>query len=145
MEPRQGSVVVQKRFPHDDRAVSPVVGTIIMIAITVVLAGTIFVIAQQLRDDVSRDDYPNIQFVSNEAQNTLTVHSIKSWTGGELRWSDTVIDDATVLVDGCSDVNGNPLDGTDLVSVGDVLHCNAGKVTISYPATNQVIFLKDFL
>ena len=67
-----------KRDPRDDRAVSPVIGVILMVAITVILAAVIGTFVLQLGDDVQANPQAGISF-SNEAGNTveITINSIQ--------------------------------------------------------------------
>jgi flagellin-like protein len=67
-----------KRDPEDDRAVSPVIGVILMVAITVILAAVIGTFVLQLGDDVQANPQAGISF-SNEAANTveITINSIQ--------------------------------------------------------------------
>lgn len=59
------------RLRHGQEAVSPVIGVILMIAITVVVAGVLFVIVKQVGD--TNTQAPSIQFVRDNQNGQLTV------------------------------------------------------------------------
>ncbi len=59
-------------MPHlirNEKAVSPVIAIILMVAITVVLAGTLWLMVVDTGDDVERDMYGNIEVDINENYN----------------------------------------------------------------------------
>ena len=53
------------RFPPDDRGVSPVIGTILMVAIAVVLAAVMFVVVTQITKSKG-DSPPDMAFIRDE-------------------------------------------------------------------------------
>ncbi len=61
-----------KRPLRDNEAVSPVIGVILMVAITVVLAAVVFVLVQQLGASGSNVG-PNLGMQSNDADDQVTV------------------------------------------------------------------------
>lgn len=58
-------------YKADEEAVSPVVGVILMVAITVVLAAVVFVLVNNLGK--GGENKPNIGFAQNSAARTLTI------------------------------------------------------------------------
>jgi flagellin-like protein len=73
----------------DDSAVSPVIATILMVAITVVVAATVFVISQQL--GVGTDQPATLAFRTEDAQDRVKVISTSSdvdWADIQVRLSD---------------------------------------------------------
>ena len=109
---------------QDTEAVSPVIGVILMVAITVVLAAVVFVLVQGLSQDKA-DATPVIQF--QKGGNNLTV--VSSPPG--LNFSD-------LNVVGCSTVPA----GT--IEAGDKIAGCAGDVTIGYKPTNTLIYSTTF-
>ena len=61
-------------FRLDDEAVSPVIGVILMVAITVVLAAVVFVLVTKLSGN-NTDNTPSIGFNSSTAAKSVTVTS----------------------------------------------------------------------
>ena len=61
-------------FKASDEAVSPVIGVILMVAITVVLAAVVFVLVSNLSKN-SNTAAPNITFNQNNSGHTLTIVS----------------------------------------------------------------------
>jgi flagellin-like protein len=61
-------------FKANDEAVSPVIGVILMVAITVVLAAVVFVLVSNLSKN-SNQSAPNISFNQDKAGKTLTIIS----------------------------------------------------------------------
>ncbi|MGM0606443.1 MAG: type IV pilin [Halobacteriota archaeon] len=80
-----------QRLLHDDSAVSPVIGTILMVAITVILAAVIGTFVLGFGDDI--DSTPNSKLdVSNDSASTVTL----THNGGD----QLDLSEVTVLVDG---------------------------------------------
>src|SRR5437867_2777161 len=63
-------------FRSDEEAVSPVVGVILMVAITVVLAAVVFVLVNNLGKGSSAK--PTIGFLQDQTAHTLTVNSAET-------------------------------------------------------------------
>jgi flagellin-like protein len=61
-------------FKANDEAVSPVIGVILMVAITVVLAAVVFVLVSNLSKN-SNQSAPNISFNQNKSAKTLSIIS----------------------------------------------------------------------
>ena len=96
---------------RNEEAVSPVIATILMVAITVVLAGVLYVWASSLADDSTGGGLDKYQFDDRDASGTMSdageeqlVH-IKMTAGEPLSWSVLKI---TIVVD-----NGNSLTCVD--------------------------------
>lgn len=118
-------------MPENDEAVSPIVGTILMVAIAVVLAGVLFVLVSGIGQTNQRA--PAVQFLRDNSNGELTV--IKSY-----RPIDLTKMEVKISHDGKLHYNSNPAvalvanvfapfsstSGTDLLA-GDVLRfCTVG-------------------
>jgi flagellin-like protein len=103
---------------RNDEAVSPVIATILMVAITVVLAGVLYVWASSLADDSTGGGLDKYQFSSRDAADTMSdaageklVH-IKMTNGDGLSWSVLKV---SIVVDGGNNlvcVDASKDDGT---------------------------------
>ena len=110
-------------FNSDDRAVSPVIGVILMVAITVILAAVIGTFVLGLGDSLG-DSQPTAQLnVDTSASGNLTIEH----NGGDsIDYADLELnaDGNTVVLSEANDSSGSTIgDGT--LSVGDT-------VTVSY-------------
>jgi flagellin-like protein len=75
-------------FKHNDEAVSPVIGVILMVAITVVLAAVVFVLVSNLGGD--SNTAPAISWNKNESSDELSVVTASSnadWANLEISFS----------------------------------------------------------
>jgi flagellin-like protein len=115
-----------QNFRRDDEAVSPVIGVILMVAITVVLAAVVFVMVNNLGDQA--EPAPPMSF-SRDVSNS-EVMLVRGPTG--LDWSH-------ITVTGCTDWV-QPASG--LVSAGTKIGpCEAGDtVTIIHNASNTLLY-----
>ena len=113
-------------FHVDERAVSPVIAVILMVAITVVLAATVFVL---VADIGTREIPPSIGFTVDTTEDTLTVTSV-SVNG--LTWGD-------IVVEGC-DKPGNET----IVDAGDSLTNCTGNVKVVHTPSNTLIYSAKF-
>lgn len=106
----------------NENAVSPVIAVILMVAITVILAATVFVLLTNLKPE---NPAPAISFT--KGQNDLTVS--KAPTG--ISWTD-------IHVTGCTKpTNGN-------VTAGDTLTSCNGTVKIIHLPTNTLLYETRF-
>lgn len=110
----------------DTNAVSPVIAVILMVAITVVLAATVFVL---VADIGTNQPAPSVSFTVDSVADTLTVSSVSTnaLTWGELR------------VNGCT-----PPDGNSTVDAADVLTGCTGQVTVVHINSNTMIYTARF-
>ena len=80
---------------RNEEAVSPVIATILMVAITVVLAGVLYVWASSLAGDSTGDGLDTFQFEGRDAAGTVTddintqddLVYVKMTQGKDLSWS----------------------------------------------------------
>jgi len=118
-------------FNSNDEAVSPVIGVILMVAITVVLAAVVFVLVSNLGD--SSEDAPDISFSKDSSEHTLTV--VKADAGSD--WAD-------FSAGGCA--SDTPTNGA--VGAGDVVTITATTFpctyTLTHDATNTLVYSTTF-
>ena len=81
----------------NEEAVSPVIATILMVAITVVLAGVLYVWASQLAEGNTDGDFSMYDFEVNSAGTTFTTGTgeaivyVSLDAGDELSWSTVIV------------------------------------------------------
>ena len=81
----------------NEEAVSPVIATILMVAITVVLAGVLYVWASQLAEGNTDGDFSMYDFEVNSAGTTLSTESgealvyVSLDAGEDLSWSTVIV------------------------------------------------------
>lgn len=110
----------------DTSAVSPVIAVILMVAITVVLAATVFVLVSDIGGNV-QDATPAMSFQQDIANGNLTVTQATR----NHDWS-------AFTVTGCSTVP------TGTVDAGDRLSGCAGDVTIRHNPSNSLVYSGRF-
>ncbi len=131
-----------QKFRSEEDAVSPVIGVILMVAITVVLAAVIFVLVNDLGG--ADEDAPSLSFSKDNDACTLTV--VKAPTGPTSTWGDFKIVNTTAAA------AAHPTDGVD---AGDTLNfdtdagtaggqCSGVKVTITHTGTNTLVYETTF-
>lgn len=115
-----------RTFDMDERGVSPVIAVILMVAITVVLAATVFVLVADLE---ANPPPPAMSFTPDSVEGTLTVVGVSS---SGLTWGD-------LAVTGCQ----APPDNTS-VDAGDKLTNCTGDVTVVHRSSNQLVYMARF-
>ena len=123
-------------FKQADEAVSPVIGVILMVAITVVLAAVVFVLVSNLSD--SGDQAPQMSFTkdpdSDGTGGTLTLISVSE---GGLLWSGFTLGGTAT---GCT-ID----DSTGSVTAGDTITCTGdGTINVVHTATNSLAYKGEF-
>ena len=111
---------------QNQEAVSPVIGVILMVAITVVLATVVFIMVNRLSQDHA-DETPQTVWTQNQDNGTLTVFSSppnQAWTDYE--------------VSGCTTVP------TGAMTAGQQITGCTGNVLIRYVPTNTVSWQGTF-
>ncbi|MGB1586959.1 MAG: type IV pilin [Thermoplasmatota archaeon] len=114
-------------FKNNEEAVSPVIGVILMVAITVVLAAVVFVLVSDLGGD--SESAPSLSFQKDTAGQDLTVIKVSN---GPIAWSE-------LTVSGCTAV---PTTGN--VGAGDVIGTCSGDVTIVHDPTDTLLYSTTF-
>ncbi|HUR62116.1 MAG TPA: type IV pilin [Candidatus Thermoplasmatota archaeon] len=150
-------------FKANDEAVSPVIGVILMVAITVVLAAVVFVLVSNLSKGANTAS-PQVAFTKDEnganPGGSLTVVSV---TNGPILLKNVVLGGTAVAADGgnCK-INNVAIattkaleasTGTATLKAGDQISCAAGgtpaatgigTITISETGTNTLLYTGDF-
>jgi len=101
-----------KKFTEGDRAVSPVIGIILMVAITVILAAVIGTFVLGLGDSVTGETAPQASWETADGPNSSVVVAHNGGDSVEASNLDVTIDDSPVPSENVSD----PFSGT--VSAG---------------------------
>ena len=148
-----------RKFKDKDDAVSAVIGVILMVAITVAIAATVYVYVSGMIG-TSPETTPNMQFVKDSTNTKLTVASADP---GNLAWSDFVV--SVQNESGGSTWNSTDTGGAgptllvtnypsgDTVTAGDIIKLHATDtttefdeltVTIRHTPTNTLIGTWDF-
>lgn len=124
-----------QKFVQNDEAVSPVIGVILMVAITVVLAAVVFVLVSDLGD--TGDAAPSISFNDDQAAGTTTV--IKADTG--LDWGDFTVTIADGTATTCAVAgNSGSVDAGDTLTVSQSGGAGTCILSISHTATNTLLY-----
>lgn len=110
-----------KHLRTNEEAVSPVIGVILMVAITVVLAAVVYVLVSDLGGDPQAT--PFVQMQGNGDGDYTVLRADKG-----LEWEDMV-------VTGCTTVPTGPLDA------GDVLLGCSDSANMVHRETNAVVWL----
>jgi flagellin-like protein len=116
----------KRKLRDDTKAVSPVIAVILMVAITVVLAATVFVLVTDIQAGNSKAG-PQIAWRENQADDTLTVQQAP--TG--LNWTQ-------FTVQGCTGVPTGTLDA------GDTVTGCSGAVTVRHNPSNSLVYQGRF-
>ena len=108
-----------KKFKQQDNSVSSVIGVILMVAITVAIAATVYVYVSGMLSGGSQKT-PDIAFIMDNANQRLTVTKVSATN---IPWSDLYITS-----------EGTPImhNTTAYVTAGDYISNCTGVVTISY-------------
>ena len=137
-----------KKLVKNDKAVSPVVGVILMVAVTIVLAATIYVWVSHMSSPAAAAPSINLRgtFSSDGKTLTLTVISVQ----GDARWDDLDIKVPNGLTpkiykDGTEVTTG-------MVEAGDYIEINVSSfsgseitVQIVHVPSNSVIYEDTFI
>jgi archaeal type IV pilus assembly protein PilA len=104
--------------PEQERAVSPVIGVILMVAITVIFAAVIATFVLDMGDSVSQEAQAGIEVSSSD--DTVTANWISSGNAEDVDLSVEVVgtDNSNVDSDDLDEYDVDPADG-DLDSSGD--------------------------
>ncbi len=128
-------------FKQNDEAVSPVIGVILMVAITVVLAAVVFVLVSNLGK--GSEKAPNVSFNKDSSARTLTV--VQADPG--VNWDDFTVS-GTCITGTAPTINGlsYATNSADTVSGGDVIGgCTAGStLSFTHTATNSLVYTTTF-
>ena len=125
-------------FKQNDEAVSPVIGVILRVAITVVLAAVVFVLVSNLGE--GSESAPNISFNKDSTDQQATVVQAEDADWGDF---DVSPDSCTIERDG----TGFTLSGAS-VEAGDVIDCSASTapftLRVVHSPTNSMVYETTF-
>jgi archaeal type IV pilus assembly protein PilA len=139
-------------FRSEEEAVSPVIGVILMVAITVVLAAVVFVLVQNLSQ--GGESKPDLGFIQNKSQKTLTITSAATadWndieatvSGGAACQADLSSGTASVIA-----TTGKFVAAATTVNANDVITMSGGaagetcSISLRHVPTNQAYGTWDF-
>lgn len=128
-----------KNENQNEEAVSPVIATILMVAITVVLAGVLYVWASQLAEGNTDGDFSMYDFEVNSAGTTLSTSTgeaivyVSLDAGDDLSWSTVIVQmkaDGGVYVE-CTNPDKVAGVGCDITDNDDGKWAFGEEVTIS--------------
>jgi flagellin-like protein len=127
------------RRPDGDSALSPVIGVILLVAITVVLSATVFVVAGRFQEGAAE---PGPHILMETDQGTQEVRVVRG--DGDLDWMDLGFDGSCTPT-----LNGAPFPTASgqAVRAGDVLGCAAGEdleITSSLDEGNALLYSTSF-
>ncbi len=127
-----GKMKANRKFIKGEEAVSAVIGVILMVAITVAIAATVYVYVSGMIG-TSPTVTPNVQFSKNDISNRLLVSSADPTS---LDWSDIE------LVEG-ETISAFP---TGTVTAGDYIEFTSSPdtVTLRYVPTNTLLGTWEF-
>jgi flagellin-like protein len=126
-------------FKQNDEAVSPVIGVILMVAITVVLAAVVFVLVSNLGK--GSEKAPNVSFNKDSSAGHLTVvQADPGHTWAEFAFGGSCTTASTGSKDWTAPSSG------DAVSAGTILgDCDPGEtLSITHTATNSLVYSTTF-
>ena len=138
-------------FRENDEAVSPVIGVILMVAITVVLAAVVFVLVTKL----SGNQTSNTPSISFDVSDTARTAKVINTGGQQLKWGDATnpgiiaacsVDTALPNIS-TKDISGTAVTpGTTLVSAGDIIAgCDAAStLTVRDTVSNTLVYSHTF-
>jgi len=133
-----------RELKDKEDAVSAVIGVILMVAITVAIAATVYVYVSGMIG-TSPQSAPNVQFVKDDINNKLTVASAEP---GNLHWGDLVIVPSNGLSWANLTANGFTFNSTsDSVEAGDYISIASGAsgtISIRHEDTNTLLGTWDF-
>jgi flagellin-like protein len=145
-----GKMKANRKFIEaDDRAVSAVIGVILMVAITVAIAATVYVYVSGMIGG-TKNQTPNVACTTDSTANRVTVATADA----NIKWSDVRITLDTAVTSWCVYTSAGtsigydnsivqPFTGAALVLAGDYLLLNGTvgnvKVTLGYSPTNSLL------
>ena len=136
-----------RKFRECEEAVSAVIGVILMVAITVAIAATVYVYVSGMIG-TSPQTTPNLQFVKDNVNHKLTVASADpgnlKWSSFELTLNTTIQTSANWAVNFSST---NYLATSNLVAAGNVIQfqdMHWGTISLRHKETNTLIGTWEF-
>jgi flagellin-like protein len=132
-------------FKQDGEAVSPVIGVILMVAITVVLAAVVFVLVSNLSKN-SNTTAPNVTFQQDQTAHKLTIVSADASASWANVKQTTTGAGCSVKFQGTTTVTSGSTVATGSISAGDFLIVSTTTtspasctVSLTYTTVNQLL------
>ncbi|HID24954.1 MAG TPA: type IV pilin [Thermoplasmata archaeon] len=126
--------MVKRKRSNRDRAISPVVGTILMVAIAILLASALYVMVVTMSGTPPQRTQKFITFYQERFEGKLRVIYAG---GGGLQWSNLIVSPITV------EKNDTNKDG--YINAGEYLcNCTGKTVTVTWEPTNTLLGTWDF-
>jgi len=141
-----GKMKANRKFIEaDERAVSAVIGVILMVAITVAIAATVYVYVSGMIGG-TKNQTPNVACTTDSTTNKVTVATADA----NIKWSDITITTnptRTVYIyygGGVTNDTATPMAATEVVTAGDYILINGASVgnvqiTLRYEPTNSLL------
>ena len=140
-----GKMKANRKFREaDERAVSAVIGVILMVAITVAIAATVYVYVSGMIGG-TKTQTPNVACTTDSTANKITVATADA----NIKWSDVVITsditatNAIYYGGGVTNNTATPMPANTMITAGDYLliYGATGNVviTIRYVPTNSLL------
>ncbi len=127
----------QRTIRKDEEAVSPVIGVILMVAITVVLAAVVFVLVSDMGGDTQ--DQPKASFQTDKSGAGGDIRIVKI-SNGPIAVSDVTATGGTCQLKDAGGTNKT----TGNLAAGDYWDCAAdGSVSIVHTATDTLLYRDD--
>lgn len=133
-------ITQSRKIENDKAAVSPVIGVILMVAITVVLAAIVFVVVSNLSH--GGINAPVEIGVNHNQDNTFSIVSISE----KIAWNNVTIKDNGITQS--FTVNGGLFTTGQVISAGDVIKVSgltAGNHNVSMITRNTVFYQTSFI
>jgi len=145
-----GKMKANRKFIEaDERAVSAVIGVILMVAITVAIAATVYVYVSGMIGG-TKTQTPNVACTTDASSNKIQVATADA----NIKWSDVKVTMDVAPTGWCiytssgvsigyNQATTQPFTGVQLVNAGDYLLLNGTvgnvKVTLAYSPTNSLL------
>jgi len=140
-----GKMKANRKFVQaDERAVSAVIGVILMVAITVAIAATVYVYVSGMIGG-TKNQTPNVACTTDSTTNKIQVATADA----NIKWSDIVITSditATKVIfygGGVTNNSATPMPALTYVTAGDYILVYGAignvKVTLAYNPTNSLL------
>jgi flagellin-like protein len=116
LKERMGNMKANRKFVNGEEAVSAVIGVILMVAITVAIAATVYVyVSGMLTPGAAKT--PDIAFMQDDTAKTLTVTKVSQ---NNVNWTNDIV------------ITGTGTKPVKLMAAGDrIINC-AGVVSVSW-------------
>lgn len=146
-----GKMKANRKFVEaDERAVSAVIGVILMVAITVAIAATVYVYVSGMIGG-TKNQTPNVACTTDSTTDRVTVATADA----NIKWKDIVISRSSGFAWNVTRADGTILAANDaaLLALGDTVYVSAGdyiklnylttsgncQVTLKYTPTNSLL------